>query len=577
MIGRKDGKMDKIKNEYAIAAVRVSSTKQGIQGDSPDDQRLQVEMKISQLAQIKGSVIKVKKWYEFVESASGDFDSQPILAALDYCKNPKNKIKYFFFKSIDRSTRGGAIIYGQLKSIFVRYGVQLLDVYGVIGTQNINTLEHLKVEYGWSKYSPTFITELLEAERGKSEVRDILTRLIGAEINYVRMGYRVRVAPPGYINEKIETEHGMRFVLKPHPKESPWFIRMFELKAKGTLTDEEIVREINELGYRSRRLKARNPNDRTKVIGYKGEKKLTVKQFLRYLSKPIYAGVNNEKWTDEKPVKMKSAGLVSVELFNNANKGRITIAEKSDGFSIVKKKAKKWQVQKLKDNPLYPYKKEVLCPYCYQPLLGSASRSKSGKHIRAYHCSRKHKYWGINARVLEETVADFVRSLKFSNKFKSRFTELVLEDLIEREKQLVRDSTSINHIIVQKDIEINGIKETIKQLTSPTTIKMMEADIEKLLLDKAQLMESRSKKEAEQIDIQVAINYSNYYMEHLEDLILGGTNPLQNAAMFGLIFDSPPTYEELKNGTPKLACIFKLNEQFEHTKGLSVSDQGLEP
>lgn len=42
-----------------------------------------------------------------------------------------------------------------------------------------------------------------------------------------------------------------------------------------------------------------------------------------------YAGVNPEKWTQGKPVKCKFPGLVSFELFNKANKGKIMISEKA--------------------------------------------------------------------------------------------------------------------------------------------------------------------------------------------------------------------------------------------------------
>jgi len=47
--------------------------------------------------------------------------------------------------------------------------------------------------------------------------------------------------------------------------------------------------------------------------------------------------------------------------------------------------------------------------------------------------------------------------------------------------------------------------------------------------------------------------------------------------MFGLLFDETPTYQELIDGTPKLACLFKLNEDFTTTKSLDVSHTGLEP
>jgi hypothetical protein len=60
-------------------------------------------------------------------------------------------------------------------------------------------------------------------------------------------------------------------------------------------------------------------------------------------------------------------------------------------------------------------------------------------------------------------------------------------------------------------------------------------------------------------------------MEHLKELLLGSSNSLQNAAMFGLVFDAAPTYEDLVNGTPNLFPLFDLNGEFEESKSLSVS------
>ncbi|MBU1000624.1 hypothetical protein KKE78_04495, partial [Patescibacteria group bacterium] len=52
--------------------------------------------------------------------------------------------------------------------------------------------------FDWSVYSPTKKSEILEAERAKDEIRDILSRMIGAEIRYVRMGYRVSPMSHGW-------------------------------------------------------------------------------------------------------------------------------------------------------------------------------------------------------------------------------------------------------------------------------------------------------------------------------------------------------------------------------------------
>src|SRR3989344_4401990 len=230
--------------QNAVAAIRVSSVKQGVQGDSPEAQKEQIE----QFA--KSHNIHIKKFFIFLESASKD--EQPVQEAIDYCKAKKNDIQLFIIKSIDRFTRGGSYFYEELKMQLDKSNVKLIDIYGVIGTQQVNTLEHLGVAFKWSVYSPTKKAEMLEAERAKDEMRDIMSRMICAEIRYSRMGYWVRMAPFGFITGKIETPNGKRTILKPHPVESTWIIKMFDLRCRGTLTDHQIVEEINNLGFKTR-------------------------------------------------------------------------------------------------------------------------------------------------------------------------------------------------------------------------------------------------------------------------------------------------------------------------------------
>ena len=212
---------------YACAALRVSSTKQGLEGESNKDQRNQIEKYIYSIGLSMGCQIKIKQWFEFVESASGGLDVQPILKAIEYCKTQDGVIKFLVVKSLDRLTRGGSTTYSLLKMQLARYGVEIIDTYGVVGHQKINTLEHLDVEYKWSIYNPTAKTELLEAERSKDEVRDILTRMIGAEIRYTRLGYPMGQPRFGYRYEKFDTEHGKRSIPISHPIESQWIIKMF--------------------------------------------------------------------------------------------------------------------------------------------------------------------------------------------------------------------------------------------------------------------------------------------------------------------------------------------------------------
>src|SRR5476651_779256 len=108
---------DQPKAQNAVAAIRVSTTKQGTDGDSPEAQREQLE-KFADTHHIE-----IKKIFVFLESASKE--QQPMQEAIDYCKNPKNNIQLFIIKSIDRFTRGGSYSYDHLKLQLERYGVNL--------------------------------------------------------------------------------------------------------------------------------------------------------------------------------------------------------------------------------------------------------------------------------------------------------------------------------------------------------------------------------------------------------------------------------------------------------------------
>ncbi len=304
----------------AVAAIRVSSIKQGTDGDSPDAQKEQIE----RYAQNKGIVIK--KFFVFLESASKD--QQPMQEAVDYCK--KNEVDLFVIKSIDRFTRGGSYSYDHLKMQLEACKVNLVDIYGVIGSQKVNTLEHTGFEYKWSVYSPTKKSEILEAERAKDEMRDIMSRMIGAEIRYTKIGYWMRQPPYGYKSEKIETQNGKRCILVPDKKETQFVRMLFDLRARGTMSDAQIMDKLNTLGYRTRTEYLRSKTDRTKVVGTRGNRKMDQQTLERYIQNPIYAGVICEKWTDDLPVKAMFEGLTNIELFNRANKGKRTITE-ADG------------------------------------------------------------------------------------------------------------------------------------------------------------------------------------------------------------------------------------------------------
>ncbi len=541
----------------AVAAIRVSTTKQGTEGDSPEAQKEQIE----RFAETKG--VMIKKFFVFMESASKE--QQPMQEAVDYCADAKNEINLFIIKSIDRFTRGGSLSYDMLKTQLDTAGVQLVDIYGVISAQQVNTLDHLGFEYKWSIYSPSKKSEILEAERSKDELRDIMSRMIGAEIRYTQNGYWMRQPPYGYRSEKVDTNQGKRTVLKPREEEAVFIRKMFELRAEGLLTDAEIVDKLNELGYQTRISYVRNKDDLTKVISKKGGQPLTVKRLQKIIQGTIYAGINVEKWTSYSAVKCVFDGLVTIDLFNRANRGKKYIAfNQADGeYEIQRQAPKKHLVEKVMNNPDFPYKKFVLCPECSGTLLGSASRGKTGKYYPAYHCSNKGHYFRVPKDQMDERILQFISRIRVNQEQVDTLLNTVRQEF-ERKQALSGDDVIAleRHIQALKG-EAEAALGKIMILSNQTAIAYLENEIEQIHQKITKLeKEKEQMKHKKPINIDRILSRVRYYLEHLDLLLIKQQDPHKKAQLFGVLFDQLPTYDDLDYGTQKTPLFTGVSSVF---------------
>ena len=539
----------------AVGAIRVSTPKQGLDGDSPDDQKDQIE----RLADNRK--MKVVKYFLFLESASKD--QQPMQEAINYCKDPKNNVQFFIIKSIDRFTRGGSFFYDTLKNQLDDCGVTLIDIHGIISDKKINTLEHLGLSYKWSIYSPTKQAEMLTAERAKDEIRDIQTRMIGAQIRYARMGYWVRRPLYGFNNVHIETRDGKRCVLESNKQEAPFVIKMFELRARHTLDDLEIVNELNMLGFRTKERVIRDKDDRTKITGTSGGEPLTLKQMWRMLANPVYAGINPEKWTQDKPVKCLFEGLVSVELFNAANRGKLVIVEDADGITIHRRKPADHLIHKGARNADFPYKRIIMCPECHRPLYGSASRGKLGKYYPAYHCNQRGHYFRKSKKEFDATVEAFVKSIEVSPEYIEALMENVGEAFDKHQLEVNKDAVVLDVRLASLRNQVRQAVDKIKSLSSEKVIKYMEEDIMKLEEEISEVTIERQKMDPQEpTNMNKVKAYVSYFLAHLEELLLHQSNPILQAKFLGVIFNSAPTYASIVSGTPYIEQITEVNKVF---------------
>ncbi len=553
-------------NKNCLIYTRVSTTKQAQQGESPKDQEL-VCRNIADREKL--SVLKV-----FNEQFSGRKEERPVIdEVFSYIKKSPKKVDVLIVRAIDRFTRNGTYGYEALKQQLARLGVQLLDSYGMIQPSK-NTLEHLNVEYSWSTINPSETTELIMAQQGKSEVNQILTRMIGAEINLVREGYKVRQANDGFLNQKIYVDGKKRVIQVPDPARANFYIKMYEMRANGTYSDQEIVDHINAMGYRSNK---RNVWSKDKIIGTKGAKMLTVKQLQKVIQKPIYCGINTEKWL-EKPIKTSYKGLVSIELFNSANRGKVFIEELKDEEIKVHHDYDLSKLKRMKDNPLFPFKEVVLCPECLEakPFLGSSPKGKSGKTFPTYHCARGHKYYGVPKSELEKKLTEFVGGLKYGDKFMKSFEATLLNKFREKEKELGEFSVQVGTTVIELETTKKQKLDAYTSTQSKVIRSELEKEIESIHEQIEKTRKQRNNLEVQENDIHSFIKYVKTLMEHPIEMLIKQRNPLILKSLYSLVFDELPTYKEIVSGTPKLSLAYRLSQEFDEQKAPVVTSRRIE-
>lgn len=552
--------------KHVLFYARVSSAKQAQQGESIDDQIVVCQSLADRLGL---NVLKI-----FTEQYSGRKDDRPVIEEIvDYIKKSPKKVDYLIFKSIDRFTRNGTSGYEALRERLAKNGVGLIDANGVI-QPTTNTLAHLGVKYSWSEDRPSEITELVVAQGGKSEVNRILTRMIGAEIHLVRQGYKVRQPDDGYQNKRVFVDGKKKMVQIPDQKRAHYFIKMFEMSVIHT--DQEIVDHLNAMGYRTKRFNQWSKS-KDRIIGTKGGVKLTIKHLQEIRQRPIYCGINTEKWLTA-PTKTQYTGLVSIELFNAANKGKRYIEEKKDGTIVIHKDYNLHQLKRMKNNPLFPHKAVVLCPMCKKPFLGSSPKGKSGKGVPTYHCCRKHRYYGVNKISFDKTLTEFISKLKYQNDdFMKSLEATLVNKYREKEKELGEFSVAVGTNVAELEAEKKQALDAFISTNNATIRADLEKKIDVLHAQIEQTRVQRDSIEVKENDVHDFVGYVKELMEHPVEMLVNQEDLEALKGLFSLVFDELPTYDEIVNGTPKLSLPYQWSKEFDQNKCLSVPPVGIEP
>ncbi len=553
--------------EGCIIDCRVSSHKQSQEGESLD-----VQLSICRgIANERGWAI-VKEW---ALGFSGRTDTLVFKEQLDFIDKHPRTIKRYVFRAIDRFTRKGSLGYEMMREELSKRGVEMVDSYGIIQPPK-NTLEELGFEYGWSVMRPSEITEVVMATTAKQEITNILTRMIGQEIRLTQRGYKIRAPHDGYKNAKIYVEGKKRTIQVPEPERAKYYISMYEMRVSGQFTDQEIVDRINAMGFLTPQFN-RWDKSHQRIIGKSGGVPLTVKHFQAIIQRPILCGVVCEKWTNWQPVKAPYDGLVSITTFNAANRGKVFLREDGARLEILYNYNPERVIHRqTRFNPLFPYKM-ILCPKCEKPFMGSCSRSKSGKRVPAYHCARKHERVGVNKATFDEKVETCVNKLQFRPEVLASIHAVLIDKFRERQGEILQMASSVGHNVADLELEKAELARAFVAATSDVLKKELERQVEGIDRRIKASQGERNKLEIVESDIEDFLRDAKKVMEHPSELLLNPVNAQQQRALFSLVFEGIPNYDEIVAGTPKLAWIFYLSSESTDAESYLVRPRGLEP
>jgi hypothetical protein len=557
---------------YAIGYMRLSDPKQTLGGGG--DNQIDAILKY---VKDEGYTLYGGKVFQEVFTGSVNSDERPVYQSLlKIIQQNKGKIKYFIIKKIDRSSRAGSQEYLKMKIELRLLGVELRDTERVIQPSH-NRLSHRGVGYDWSDTSPSYIAEIILAEIASEDRKNILTRTVDTSVSRIETGYKVREAQYGYQNQRIVGNDGKYRVIQiPYEPEATFIRTIFEDSIAGNLSDKEITEKLNNLGCKTR---VRNTwsKDKTTIIGKRDGQSLSVKQMQRWRQNPIYCGVNKEHWGEtEKRViirKTEYEGLVSIDTFNRANKGKVFIQQKEDNSIkiLYNQKPEKIIKQRLKFREDFLFKNVVLCPKCKNPFKASLPTSEHKKRVPYYHCDRGHAYYGIPKADFDKNVNLFLDKIRFSDTHYAMLEKTLIYRFNKKRTELNKGHIQVDEQSIKIRTEIDEIMLAIQKSTNDNARKMFEEKLDKKIIELENIKEEKQNLTITEDELQDFLKELKKLVELPKEILMDVHSYEQQLAINKLFFAELPTYDDIVSGTPKLTIFFKMISTNEVQNGQDVT------
>lgn len=542
-----------MKIKYAVIYCRVSSSQQSKYGESLAVQEEECRKYCE------------RKWYTvlrvFKEQITGTAEDRPqVEEALNFVRNSEVPIEYVIALKIDRISRWGIEILNDFKKSFKELWVTLEDTYGVIWeSKNVVEIEWIDTDcYEWAQENNREHAESITAIVAKEERINAVRRMLAQEIKNNQRWYASRNSHYWFTNEEIRTDGWKKKIQVENTEESIYIKKMYELRARWGMSDMQIVDELNNMWYRSRTSSKWN-KDKTQIIGTIWGRKLSTEQLRRFIQRPVYAWILCEKWTGNKPIKTPYDWLVSIAMWNKANRWLKRILKQWKEYRIVYQQ--NWEevetriIQKPKNyNPEFPYGKMLQCPECGWHLTAEKSKSSTWKHHFYYSCRgkkwAKHKNYYLKRDEVNEKILKYFSEVQFDDSAFEIFDKISEEVFKERSKEYKDLQQSNKEKIEELTTKGEHIFSYIDSLTdSPLLFEAKKKEFENIQKEIKELKEDK-KYSTESIWIKRFQQHAKKSLKLTKYLASQKENPEIIQMVFDIVFGGKIEYEKMQSRTP---------------------------
>lgn len=531
-------------NETAVIYCRVSTKKQE-------------EEWTSLLAQEKHCLNycnqnKIKYIQVYKETFTGTTLNRPIFQ--EAINNAiKNKVRYFIVFDIDRLTRQWYWAYSKIKKELYENWVLLRDSKGTIIDEEIvekNSIFDMG-KYDWNRQSNSQIIEVLNSTSAQTERNKILQRTIPREIELEQSWYHVKPPIFWFMNKKVkDNEKWSKTIQIRDPIEWLWIEQIYNKVAEWIKDKYIISKELNEMWYKTRKGVCLSP-----------------KKIDTIIRNPIYAWIIWTKWTG-KPIKAKYDGLVSIDLWNKANKNKFKIIEKNNWEIdlIDLKKQNQWnevlEIKRKKFDINLPFRNLIKSSVIKWKFI---SWSFAKKKFWYYHPIReKWVVWeNIKKSEFEWYILGIFNDISLSKDIFDVFFDRFEYIYEENKKELTIHIDRLKYNLSSVDKKIKEYEEQIPDIIKyKEVLERVNNDLVNLKIEKDKILHSIEEENNKNFnDVWKYKEFCNYILEHLEDLLNDSKTFEEIDTLFKFIFKKTPEYNEIINRTfdiwPTLALGFK--------------------